>query len=291
MTLTMVQRFHSTPYLLLIFQRGRQTLPPVVSSHSITMILSRFLVPVSLHALTIAAVFLLTRQFSLAHAFHNPDTRSRHCASHLGNGLFSTSSDGNEYNVQAASVKLAWEQLEESSSRPILDLSSRDASPENVDAISSQQEEWAMGQKWQETKKALKELGISIENETRFLNQCPQLLRLDTAMILETAEWISQEFGSDYFANQPTSPKLLIYRLADVQYGIEFMSMMMMNDAKPFCRGSADFFQTAIDGGIQEQSVSKALGAASAATYQANQKVAGDAMSSLKSLKNRKPGL
>ena len=256
------------------------------------MILSRILVPVSLRALTIATVFPLTWQFSLAHAFHNPNTRSRHSASHVGNVLFSSSFDDNEYNVQAASVKLAWEQLEESSNRPILDLSARDASPEDVAAISSQQqEEWAMGQKWQETKKALQELGLSIENETTFLDQCPQLLRLDTAMILETAEWISQEFGSDYFAKQPTSPKLLSYRLADVQYGIEFMSMMMMNDAKPFCRGSADFFQTAIDGGIQEQSVSKALGAASAATYQANQKVAGDAMSSLKSLKNRKPGL
>mmetsp|Transcript_36941 Transcript_36941/g.89736 ORF Transcript_36941/g.89736 Transcript_36941/m.89736 type:complete len:275 (+) Transcript_36941:61-885(+) len=214
-------------------------------------------------------------------------------------GFLASANNDNEnsgtYDIEAASVKLVWEKLQESSSRPILDLSSRDASPEDTDATTSNNdddasnEEWTSGQKWQDTKEGLIKLGISIDDETVFLTKCPQLLRLDTKMILETAEWILQEFGGpDYFSKHPSSPKLLSYCLSDVQYGIEFMSTMMMNDAKPFCMGSSDFFQTAIDGGIQEQSVSKALGAAGAATYQANHQLAGDAMSSLKSLKNRK---
>ncbi|KAL3936800.1 MAG: hypothetical protein SGBAC_007954 [Bacillariaceae sp.] len=207
----------------------------------------------------------------------------------------SNNNENNGYDIKEASVKLVWEVMEESNNRPILDLSSRDASPEDdtnaTNDDGAAKVEWESGQRWRATKDGLIKLGICVDDEMRFLDQCPQLLRLDTDMILETAEWILQEFGgSDYFAKQPSSPKLLSYRLSSVQYGIEFMSTMMMNNAKPFCMGSSDFFQTAIDGGIQEQSVSNALGAAADATYQANQKVAGDAMSSLKSLKNRMTG-
>lgn len=247
------------------------------------MILRRLIAHISLYQIS---------RPCLVQAFHhNSVMTTNHAGIQVRNiyGFFS-SVDDNEYNVQAASAKLVWEKLEESSSRPILHLSSRDASPEDLmdSEVSTLEEEWTSGQRWQETKRGLEQLGINMKDEGVFLDQCPQLLRLDTEMILETAEWILQEFGTDYFAKQPTAPKLLSYRLVDVQYGIEFMSTMMMNNARPFCMGSADFFQTAIDGGIQEQSVSNALGAAGAATYQANQKVAGDAMSTLKSLKDRK---
>ncbi|CAJ1951872.1 unnamed protein product [Cylindrotheca closterium] len=269
------------------------------------MKLLRIIVSISLYHCTLSilsnAFHFSQACFVQAFVCNSPINKQHHPSSQVRNffGILANSNNANEnsgYDIEAASVKLVWEKLQESSSRPVLDLSSRDASPDDsattgtaTSSDDASNEEWASGKQWQATKEALIELGISIDDETIFLKQCPQLLRLDTGMILETAEWIIQEFGgADYFAKQPSSPKLLSYCLVDVQYGIEFMSTMMMNDAKPFCKGSSDFFQTAINGGIQERSISNALGAAGSATYQANQKVAGDTMSSLQSLKNRK---
>lgn len=191
----------------------------------------------------------------------------------------------NEYNVEAASVQLTWERIQSSNSRPILNLSSLSASLEeskeerNIESP----ELWGQGQRWMRTKEGLEKLEIEADNS--WLQSCPQLLRLDPLMVLETAEWIANEFGIDYLKSQP---RLLSYSVQDVEYGLQFMTMMMMTDAKPVCRASSDFFLSAIDGGIQEQAVEVALGAAADATSKASQTIIGDAMTSLKTLRKRK---
>jgi hypothetical protein len=190
----------------------------------------------------------------------------------------------NEYDIEAASVKLLWERMQESSSQPVLNLSSRNASTEESKTdMSDGRESWSQGQRWKRTREGLNLLDIEVDYS--FLQRCPQLLRLDPLMVLETAEWIVNEFGIDYLKSEP---RLLSFCVKYVEYGLEFMSIMMMTDAKPACRASTDFFLTAIEGGIHEQAVMVALGAAGDATSKASQTIAGDTMTSIQSLRKRK---
>jgi hypothetical protein len=102
-------------------------------------------------------------------------------------------------------------------------------------------------------------------------------------MVLETAQFIIDEFGVSYLESEP---KLLGFRKGDVSYGLEFMSIMMMiGDAKPFCAQSTDLLLQGIHGGISERSIQNALGAASAATSQASQSIASDTMESIRQLR------
>jgi hypothetical protein len=200
--------------------------------------------------------------------------------------ILQCSNEANDYDLDAAAEILVWERIQSSASRPVLDLSSKDASPEEADTNThgedvKNRENWSKGQYWKQTSDGLQQLGITGE----FLPKCPQLLRLYPGMVLATAEWLRNEFGVEYLRLEP---RLLSYPLTDVKYGLEFMSTMMMTDAKPACRASPDLFRSAIEGGIQEQSVKAALGAAGDATSKATQTIAGDAMASLKNLKNRK---
>jgi hypothetical protein len=191
------------------------------------------------------------------------------------------------YDIEAASNKLTWETLEESSSRPVLNLSSRDDSPEDTVSEIKDTPEWDEGQRWQITEDGLSDIGV--EKTDSFLEKCPQLLRLKPSVVLETADWVVKEFSVEYLVSEP---RLLRYRSVDVSYGLEFMSTMMMMNAKPACMGAPELLLTGIEGGIQEQAVYKALGDAADATSKASQTIAGDAMASLKSLqKQRRKGL
>lgn len=196
------------------------------------------------------------------------------------------------YDIESAAKKLVWEKLKEANSRPVLNLSSRDASPEESTTINTSStintdgcESWSQGQLWKDTIEGLNKLGIVDVDESLYLQNCPQLLRLDPSIVLETAEFLIQEFGVEYVKREP---KLLGYQPDDVKYGIEFMSTMMMQDAKPHCVISTEFYLNAIDLGIQEQAVKIALGSAGEATSKASQTIAGDAMASLKNLKEKK---
>ena len=194
------------------------------------------------------------------------------------------------YDIEAASVKLSWENADESSQKPILDLSSRDLSPEDAAAAKREEEDtsdWDQGQRWKKTQEKLSDLGFS-ETDTDFLKKCPQLLRLETGTVIPTAEWIVNEFGIEYGQSEP---KFLCYPVDDVTYGLDLMSTMMMTpDARPSCLAMPALFLSMIEEGIRERAVKEALGMASDATYRASQNVAGNAMASLKQLKNRKLG-
>lgn len=211
----------------------------------------------------------------------SPSCRAPHAV------LFSARGDKNW--IEAASVQLEWEKLQEKQDQPILNLSGRDASPEEDSTIDVDNgKDWKNGQQWHETKQHLLQLLNCNDEETieSFRKTNPQLCRLETAQIIETATWLLQEFGSDYVLSQP---QFLLYRCVDVQYGLDFMSkMMMVPSAKAACQVAPAILQSGIDGGIQEQYVKKALGDASAATYSANQQIASTAMATLNAMKNNK---
>jgi hypothetical protein len=187
------------------------------------------------------------------------------------------------YDIAAALVKLPWEVLEDLNRRPILNLSSRDQASANDETEYDSTSCWDQGQRWSETKRGLQERGISADDA--LLERFPQLLRLDPFMVLKTADWVIQEFGTGYLESEP---RLLTFREEHAQYGLEFLSTMMMMNAKPICQRSSALMLSGIDGGIQERAVSSALGAAGAATSQASQAIAGDAMVALRSLQNLK---
>jgi len=108
---------------------------------------------------------------------------------------------------------------------------------------------WDQGHLWRKTQSQLRERGLKAESN-HFRNQCPQLLRLAPDTVLETADWVIQEFGRDYLESEP---RLLGYRVEHVQYGLEFMHTMMMTktmaDAKAACQASPALLLSGIDGG------------------------------------------
>lgn len=188
----------------------------------------------------------------------------------------------NNYDIEAALVPLTWERLEASASQPVLNLSGRDDSPEDVGQV-QETSDWDQGQYWEETQQGLKERGLA--NPGDCLEKCPQLLRLPPAMVLESANLVLEQYGLAYLESEP---KLLGYKPEQISYGLEFMSTMMMMDATAACKAAPALLLSGIEGGIQEQAVQSALGAAGAATSQANQRILGDAMAALQSLKKPK---
>lgn len=213
-----------------------------------------------------------------------------------------SSEDGIIYDdtlIAKAAEKLDWEKSELKSQKPILNLSLRDPSPEeteiDIDDDDGDILEWNQGQRWAITVDHLSNLGLfsndagSINSSQVLLQNCPQLFRLDPSSIQETAEWIINEFGLAYLqaaALRDGNSILLSFRKADASYGLEFMSVMMMMDAKMACGASSAFFLEAIRGGIQERAVSAALGAAGSATSQASRSIASDTMESFRQLRD-----
>ena len=255
-----------------------------------------------------AILFLSLLNVELCSGFRHPNQSYNNLQRHgqrrrrTPRNFYSASNDY-DYDSQlidAASILLEWERIEERNVRPTLNLSARDESPEEVEDGSSAAtkattgEDWDQGQRWEVTLQGLIDIGLFVSDDkgdqlTEFLTNCPQLLRLDPTMVLETANWIVKEFNIGYLESEPS---LLSYRCNDVKYGLEFMSMMMMMPSleatKTACMSSPKLLLAGITGGIQEQYVKTALGKASDATRDANQRIAGDMMSSLNQLKNSK---
>ena len=207
--------------------------------------------------------------------------------------------------IVAATQKLTWEINEKTNEKPLLDLSSRDTSL--VDSRSSEEllttedtSDWDQGQRWKITLQKLSELidtvdedvitpppPSSIIQESKILEICPQLFRLEPIIIEETAQRIIDEFGIQYLQSSVLNdnPIILSYKANDVVYGLQFMTTMMMTDAKPACAASSALLLLAINGGIQERAVSTALGAAADATSKANKSIASDTMQSLRQIR------
>jgi hypothetical protein len=187
-------------------------------------------------------------------------------------------------DVEAASAKLVWEILEDRMARPVLNLSKDNDELLLAESLSpplAETSHWDQGQRWSETREALK--ALDIPNPEDFLPKCPQLYRLETLQILETATWlIHQEgFGVQYIVDEP---RALSYKRTDVEYGLEFLKMMTMSTSLTLL---VPLLLSGIDGGIHERTVQQALSVAADATRQANQRIVGDAAASLQALKQK----
>ena len=170
--------------------------------------------------------------------------------------------------------------------RPVLDLSkNREEMIENENsAVQLNTNDWDQGQRWSETSTGLLALGLSSPDE--LLLKCPQLYRLEPSQVLETSKWLIQQegFGVTYLIQEP---RVLSFKRTDVEYGLEFLKLMTMSTSLALL---VPLLQSGIEGGLQERAVKEALGAAAEATYNANQRIAGDAAATLKSLKQNGPG-
>lgn len=189
-------------------------------------------------------------------------------------------------NIEAASAKLEWEVLEERMTRPVLDLSTNQEELLENGRLTLQIDttDWDEGQRWSETRKGLLESGISSPDE--FLIECPQLYRLESSQVLETSKWLIERegFGVAYVVQVP---RVLSYKRADVEYGLEFLQLMTMSTSLALL---VPLLLSGIEGGIQERAVKEALGSAAEATCNANQRIAGDVVATLKSMKQKAAG-
>jgi len=186
-------------------------------------------------------LWLLVVVVSLVHVNGFPPkiNQPKKYGSGIATKLFVKKLQNGEFDVGAASVKLPWERLEERNNRAVLDLSSKrgdmspgDAAQPTTTSIHNDTAPWEKGQFWKATRVGLEERGLSTEQCVTCLQTCPQLLRLDPGVVLETADYVLetadyviQEFGVDYLADEP---RFLLYRVDQVQYGLEFMGTVMM---------------------------------------------------------------
>ena len=258
-------------------------------------------------AYLIFIVFIIGRDYSIAafgftqqrHKNHHPEIIKR--GSH--HRLFSSSGDNIDDDGTlkiAASKRLGWEIDDEISQKPILDLSMRNEEFNHgghSKRIEDDTSDWDRGQRWKITLEILSNLCLQNSTgdiatatatiqEKSILKICPQLFRLEPSSIQKTAQWIIDEFGIEYLKTSVLihNPVILSYKQDDAVYGLEFMSMMMMMDAKTACAASPALLLQGINGGIQERLVGDALGAASNATSKAAKSIASDNMASLRQL-------
>eukprot|EP00978_Attheya_sp_CCMP212_P029669 scaffold106101_cov24-Attheya_sp.AAC.1 len=211
-----------------------------------------------------------------------------------------------ELHVEAAKRKLPWEIMQEKEQRPVLNLSTRQVSPEQLSVeeeedaaitlISSQG--WEDGTVWCNTRTQLEEImGVISSHDdssiVEWLGVVPQLLRLDTTMVVETARVLLEELEIPCDLLRQEAPQLLAFPPNHVRYGIEFLSIMMamphdLAQIKRLCAQHPSLLQSGVEGGMQEKFVQNALGSASDATQSAQQRIAGDTASTLNQLKTKR---
>lgn len=212
--------------------------------------------------------------------------------------------------IQKAEEKLVWEILEEQKNKPVLNLSVRDASLEDEPKLSTfketetSEQEWIDGGIWYHTLNGLKEIGVfQLEDTDQGIDDCilqllraaPQLLRLDTNTVLETASILKDEIslGSCWNHIVLEQPTLLTFPPKHVRYGVDFLITMISPLPLPMIQSmyqsNPQLLLSGIEGGLQEQSVGNALQDALAATSSANKRIVGDSINLRKSIKNKKP--
>ena len=202
-----------------------------------------------------------------------------------------------EDSIEAASVPLLWEEIENREAMPVLNLSNREADPfssqqssQGDGESSDDNSEWRDGTQWNETKQRLEKMGVisSDEQAKALLRAVPQLLRIDADVILDSASTVIDLLDSRCIRQEP---RLLCFRKDDLLYGVEFLSTMMMAPSQSFvltaCLASPALLLSGAEGGLQERAVRRALGAAGDATGSANNRIASDAAASLKAFQKR----
>jgi hypothetical protein len=191
--------------------------------------------------------------------------------------------------IEAAKPPLLWEVIEKREAQPVLNLSNRDEVFADLQTEAKQDDSWQDGQQWATTRARLQEMGIRNEDADKLLEAVPQLLRIDTDIIVDSCSAVMDLLDGECLLREP---RLLSFRGDDVRYGVEFLSTMMASTPSTVlqaCCVSPSLLLAAVEGGLQEQAVKRALGAAGQAADTANKRIAGDVAASLQALRQRKP--
>lgn len=220
--------------------------------------------------------------------------------------------------IQTAEQLLPWEVAAEKQSRPVLDLSGggsgmddSDLSLSDAASAASQRTtsddqakaekevkdeiDWKSGSVWTASRKELIDLEILSDgaNDEVFLSKCPQLARLPTGGIVDSAKVMLDTIGlpPPAIAQHPT---LLSYPAQLYPGALEFLSNMMMlpqPTISSLCKASPELLLGGLDGYIQEQSVKNALGSAGDALYGVSRSVANDVGKTMRDGKAGQKGL
>ena len=222
--------------------------------------------------------------------------------------------------IQAAEQKLPWEVAAERQSRPVLDLSGggsglddsdlslSEASAQRVESMNEEEvvdnpgevdTDWRTGSVWRETRRALVEKAILSDaadeknDEDELLSKCPQLFRLTTEDIVESAKVLVDTIGMPPSAIAQ-NPILLSYPSHLFPGAMEFLSNMMMLPQPVIfnlCKANPELLIGGLDGYIQEQSVKNALGSAGDALYGVSRSMANDVGKTMRDRKTKPKGL
>jgi len=201
--------------------------------------------------------------------------------------------------------------------KPVLNLSARksdalslaegfegkgdDSSIENPDLVADCS--WESGELWQETKLRLVSMGIVV-NDEKILTRAPQLLRLPTDQITGAASFLlTYPYGTNSTRLIDADASLLTYLADDLQYGVEeYLPNMMFLGNQTSASAmiqtqmalapsmALQLVRMGVEGGIEERSVSRALGSAGAASGKAVEGVVGEAGRSYREWKRVKGG-
>ena len=224
--------------------------------------------------------------------------------------------------LERARVLLSWEEQSKKDSKPVLNMSTKfsDRLPladgfDNDDAVASNENHnttacsWEDGGVWRETEQALVAIGILVSSScnddkpkklTRevIIDKVPQLLRLPTDQIVESANFFLNSFEVVLYLD----PSLLTYTISQLDYGMTYLSNMM-------CRGDRSaaikmiqsqcvlspsmglqLLKLGVDGGIEELRISGLLSSASQSSGRAIKGVVGDMSKDIREWKRVKGG-
>jgi hypothetical protein len=191
--------------------------------------------------------------------------------------------------LNAARELLGWEVLEARASAPVLNLSRETKTlhlaegfedpSSRTSEVDSPDETWFTGAVWAETLQGLRDLGVvpHDSNAQYLLEAAPQLLRVNSSIVLKAAQFVCAEFSGGVLQAEPM---LLSYSAHHLQAGIAFLKTMMGGVSTEVvtnaCVSSPKLLVAGVEGALQERAVVDALGAASAATARATERAVGD---------------
>jgi hypothetical protein len=196
--------------------------------------------------------------------------------------------------VAAARSPLLYEKLRSQAAAPVLDLSLRRESMQDIGAVlfddaadaaelDDALEGWEDGRVWAETRAGLaQELGIGEDDDAlgRLPEALPQLLRLEPSQVLAAARAALTIVGGADGILILNEPGLLGFRADDLTEGERHLATMMAMPP-PLVRGTIrmepKLLTAAVEASLQERAVEAALDSASSATSNAFGRVVGEA--------------
>ena len=187
--------------------------------------------------------------------------------------------------IEAARQPLDWERAASLSAAPVLDLSRVRETMLDVDESGSTAEDspeeedvalWANGQRWEATAQALDvDFNVGPDRTSAMLSTVPQLLRLETEVVLASADalvGITGRAGAGLHVLD-SHPHLITYSSVQLEAGVQYLITMMgglpRSSVISTCALSPDLLVMGTAEAINQERISAALSSAGAATSRA----------------------